>query len=264
MSPRPAHGVASALVAVGLAVAGPARAGEPPRGRAVITALAVEGELEPAWRLEFEQRLRAGLERGDAVLVEPRAPVDCRDATCWRAVSESADAEHVIVSRLAVAGRDYEIRIDVRSRRDGEVVAHVEQRCELCGLGEAAERLSDVAAAIAVDLDTLAAVGARQTVRLPRVEAPRDRPHLRRFTPAALALGAAGIIAGTSLVAIDERPIRSRCTGENVNPLGICKYRHDTLAGGAVLLASGVAMAITGVVLAVVLRKAKRRPRSAR
>jgi len=104
-----------------------------------------------------------------------------------------------------------------------------------------------------------AAAGVQQLVRFELIDAHPERRHLRRFGWASLALGTAAMIAGAPLVVIDQRPVTHRCTGANVNAFGVCKYRYDTLAGGAVLLAIGAASLVTGTVVAVVTRKHRRR-----
>ena len=314
--------LAFARLVVAVAAAwGTAPTAESASTRAVVVPIAVSGELEPAWRREFGERLRAGLERGDAELVAREKAAACRDDACWGALAREADAAYVVSTSVAIVERDYDIRIDVRSGRDGRVVVSVDQRCELCGLGEAATQLSDMAAAVASKLDALAAAkavlaiesvpegaaialdgtpigttplvrdvvpgthsvrasssgyrtqardveavaGVQQLVRFELVEAtPPGRKHLRNFGWAALGLGGAAVIAGAPLVAIDERPVTSRCTGEDVNAFGVCKYRYDTLVGGAVLIGVGAAAIITGTVIAVVTRKTKRRSEQAR
>jgi hypothetical protein len=314
--------LAFARLVVAVAAAwGAAPTAESATTRAVVVPIAVSGELEPAWKSEFGQRLRAGLERGEAEIAAHETAASCRDDACWGALARAANAAFVVSTSVAIVERDYDIRIDVRSGRDGRVVVSVDQRCELCGLGEAAAQLSDMAAAVAGKLDALATAkavlaiesvpggaditlggakvgraplvrevvpgthsvgaslsgyrtqardveavaGVQQLVRFELVEATLPgRKHLRNFGWAALALGGAAVIAGAPLVAIDERPVTSRCTGEDVNAFGVCKYRYDTLVGGAVLIGVGAAAIITGTVIAVVTRKKKSRSQHAR
>lgn len=290
----------------------------PAVARAVVVPLAIEGRLETEWRTEFEKRLRAGLERGDATLVDSREQRSCSDAACWRALAKGADAGFVVSAAVKIVERDYDIGIAVHAASDGRVVVRVDQRCELCGLDEAATQLGDAAAAIAGKIDALATVraaiavesapngaaiaiddvpigkaplvreidpgahsvsaklsgfraqtraieavaGVQQLVRFELVDDQPGRVHLRRFGWVALGLGAAAVIAGAPLVAIDERPVTTRCSGENVNAFGVCKYRHDTLAGGAVLIATGAAALVAGTVIAVITRKHARRGRA--
>lgn len=96
----------------------------------------------------------------------------------------------------------------------------------------------------------------------PSTAAPR-----RRLAPigwAALGAGLAAVVGGAVLVAVDERPIKRDCSGENVDVEGHCKWRRDTLAGGATLLTLGVAALVAGaVVLVLDRRRAPAAPRRA-
>lgn len=279
--------------------------------RALVVPLSITGTLEPEWRRELDERVRTGLERGDTEITARSETASCRDDACWAELAKAADAELVVVGSVAIVERDYDLRIEVREARGGTVVVRVEQRCELCGIGEAAQRLSDMAAALAAKIDALAsapaviafesapsgaaialdgnrvgktplvrdvvpgrytvsaslsgyrtqtraldaAAGVQQLVRFELVDAQPERVHVRRLGWALLGLGAAAIVTGAPLVAIDERPVTGRCTGENVNAFGVCKYRHDTLTGGAVLLGLGTAALVSGAVIAIVTRK---------
>jgi hypothetical protein len=72
---------------------------------------------------------------------------------------------------------------------------------------------------------------------------------------AALGVGAAAIIGGAVLVAIDGNEIRSDCSGDNVDSNGVCRYRHKTLVGGAILLSGGILVAGGGIGLVLHGRK---------
>lgn len=88
-------------------------------------------------------------------------------------------------------------------------------------------------------------------VELPRV-APPAKPPRRWLEPlgwSSIALGVGAAAGGVVLVALDERPIRGDCQGVNVDAEGDCKWRWDTLAGGAVLTVVGVAAIAIGAAL---------------
>jgi hypothetical protein len=75
---------------------------------------------------------------------------------------------------------------------------------------------------------------------------------------ASLGVGVGTLVAGSVLLAIDSRPIRSRCSGESMDINGACEYLHNTLAVGAVLTSVGAAAIITGIALAVVGRPGRK------
>jgi TolB-like protein len=101
---------------------------------------------------------------------------------------------------------------------------------------------------------------------LPRPTAPPRRARdLRPWGWTALAVGVAGLAAGAALLAVDGNEDRSACSGNDVDADGDCRYRYDSLPGGAGLTAVGGAAAVAGVVMLVVharrvarLRRAQR------
>ena len=103
--------------------------------------------------------------------------------------------------------------------------------------------------------------GATETITAELGAVPGDAPR-RRLAPAgwaALAVGLAAAGGGVGLVALDERPIKRDCSGENIDAFGHCKWRHNTLAGGVTLAVAGVAALAVGVALIVVDRKRSKR-----
>lgn len=102
--------------------------------------------------------------------------------------------------------------------------------------------------------------GIDEVLRFHLQDQPRDRKALRYASWTLVASGVTASVAGAVLLAIDERDVPSRCTGDNVNARGVCKYRYDTLLGGASLVGVGAAALLTGVALAIAFR----RPRSQR
>lgn len=103
-------------------------------------------------------------------------------------------------------------------------------------------------------------------LQLPVLPAPeRDRTGAARSMriggAVALGVGVAGIGVGIGLAVLDEAPMRSRCSGENIDIEGHCKYRYDSLGAGIGVLVGGAAALATGVALLVV---AKRRSKPSR
>ncbi len=80
----------------------------------------------------------------------------------------------------------------------------------------------------------------------------------------ALAVGIGAAAGGATLIALDERPITSDCSGANIDANGTCRWRYSTLGGGIGLAAGGAALIGTGIALLVVGRKRSASPTSAR
>lgn len=74
-----------------------------------------------------------------------------------------------------------------------------------------------------------------------------------------LGVGAAMLISGIALLAVDENPVKGNCSGPNVDADGDCEFRYDTLTGGVLLTVVGVAGAATGAGLVVFARRNRKR-----
>jgi hypothetical protein len=90
---------------------------------------------------------------------------------------------------------------------------------------------------------------------IPVEEAPKRRggeaSRARPLAWASLGVGAAATAGGVALLILDERPIRSDCTGENVDATGNCRWRYNTLGGGVVLTIVGAGALALGAALLV-------------
>lgn len=90
-----------------------------------------------------------------------------------------------------------------------------------------------------------------QPVPAPVVEEPKgpDGTVMRSVGWASLGVGLAAAGTGVALVLIDEQPVSGRCTPENIDANGVCRFRHNTLGSGIGLLAGGGAALVAGAVL---------------
>ncbi|HET6583064.1 MAG TPA: PEGA domain-containing protein [Nannocystaceae bacterium] len=301
--------VGAAAVAVALALGGArAHAQEPTVEREIVATtaaprvfvgpLAIEGALPKPVQQELEERLREGLAKPGLDLVD-----------------DAASATHVVRATVEVADRDLRFRIELREK-DGDVVAHVEDLCELCGRTEAADTLTSLGLSLRrrveialrpppvvavvseppgafVQLDgepfgttpiELPVAAGKHTLRvtkagfiaqtrtidvvsgvreslhvalqtIPGEAAPQRRPVRWAIGWAALSAGAVGTLSGVTLLAIDGRPIRSKCKGSGVDADGTCRFVHSTLVSGAVLGALGVGLLATGIALVVIEKR---------
>lgn len=112
---------------------------------------------------------------------------------------------------------------------------------------------------VALEQQVEAVTGTGETVTFELQPIPRRQ----RIQPLGWVLVGSGIIstvAGVTLIAIDEQPYRSRCTGEYVDEFGNCRLRYDTLAGGIALTAVGVAaLTAGGIIVGLGRRRARDR-----
>jgi hypothetical protein len=114
-----------------------------------------------------------------------------------------------------------------------------------------------------------AIAGVSEVVRfeLQRVARRDRRPLLRALGWSALGVGLGAVGVGAGLVAIHRDPVRTRCTGANVDPGGDCRYIYLTRGAGIGLLTTGGVLLATSIGLLVAGRErsvSRRRSRSDR
>lgn len=110
-----------------------------------------------------------------------------------------------------------------------------------------------------------AVAGVRATVRfeLEPVPRPERRKRLRALGWAALGIGVAGVATGIPLIVIDGRENQASCSGDNVDPLGNCKYLYATREAGIAVTVVGGALLAAGIGIVVATRRGKRSARAA-
>ncbi len=98
-----------------------------------------------------------------------------------------------------------------------------------------------------------AVAGVRSTIRFELDRVPRSVRYrkLRAFGWSALGIGAASVVTGIVLIAIDGKSNTVSCDGENVDPRGNCKFLYATLEPGIAVTAIGVALLGTGIGIAL-------------
>ena len=96
--------------------------------------------------------------------------------------------------------------------------------------------------------ELVAVAGLRETMQIDL----RRTPEALKLRGAGWGLLGAGIplaAAGVALLAIDGRPYRGRCEGDDVDPSGQCRFIFDTDWGGAGALAAGAVLVTAGAML---------------
>lgn len=103
--------------------------------------------------------------------------------------------------------------------------------------------------------------GVNATVRFDLEPVPRSIRYrsLRQFGWVALGVGVAGVVAGATLIAIDGRSNRSQCRGDNVDPVGNCKYLYATGEAGIATTVVGGALLVTAVGILIGTRDTRRK-----
>ena len=106
-----------------------------------------------------------------------------------------------------------------------------------------------------------AVAGVSSTIRFDLEPVPRSLRYkkLRTFGWFALGLGAASVVTGVTLIAIDDKPNTVSCSGGNVDPNGNCKFLYATLEAGIAVTAVGVALLATGIGIAIGTRDRRKK-----
>jgi hypothetical protein len=98
--------------------------------------------------------------------------------------------------------------------------------------------------------------GAREVVEFSLERVIAD-PTLRNLDAGLLAGGLAVFGGGVVLVVLDGMPFKGSCTGDDVDPMGNCRFIYNTKIGGAVAAVSGAVAATIGVMMLIRHRKGK-------
>lgn len=88
----------------------------------------------------------------------------------------------------------------------------------------------------------------------------KPNPRSRAFTIAgatSTGVGVAALASGVTFLVLDERSYQAACTGGDVDIMGNCRQRYDTMLHGIVLSTAAGALLATGIGLLVVGRKAR-------
>lgn len=134
-----------------------------------------------------------------------------------------------------------------RASVDGEAVGSTPVRHEVTA---GRHRVAfERAGFVAVERDVVATAGVDELVE---VELARGRRPLRIAGAMLLGAGLGAAGAGGVLLGLDGRPDRSRCTGDDVDFAGRCRFRFETTTAGATTTAGGLAIAIVGLSLLVI------------
>jgi hypothetical protein len=155
-------------------------------------------------RVALTESLTAGLRLARFDVLEPDeawrklradpAALGCRSPSCWPRVARDLGASYLVVAATREVERSWAITLTL-VRASGTVAVEVRERCELCGVQEAAERMSLAAGALRARLEALVAgpdVIARPLERAaaPAVAPPPEAP--RRPAQQLLVYGKAG------------------------------------------------------------------------
>ncbi len=133
-----------------------------------IASLEFDGPLPGAARTALLERLAEGLKTGDLTLRgDARAARDkaCGDSTCYRELARKLGVSYLVVGKVSENQKNYDIELELITGATGRSSGNHRQRCQICGLSEAAERMSLAASALTEKLKMLMREPGRLMVR---------------------------------------------------------------------------------------------------
>jgi hypothetical protein len=91
---------------------------------------------------------------------------DCgQDEACYAKLASTLGVSYLVAVRVEEQSRNYEITLELMSGRTGGIVATNRERCEICGLEEAGEKMTLAAATLRSRLEALTRAPARFVFR---------------------------------------------------------------------------------------------------
>jgi len=124
-----------------------------------IAGVAFEGSLPREAQNVFVERLAEGLSKGEVSLRRGGTPggksVTCSDSGCYRQMAARLGVSFVVVGKVSESHKNYEIDLELFSGVTGRSAGNHHQRCQICGLSEAGERMSLAASALTEKLRSL-------------------------------------------------------------------------------------------------------------
>ena len=283
---------------------------KPERPHVAVVRLGFTGGVAEAARELFGQRLVEGLavaefqvSSGPLVVgqlaasgIEARK---CADDACYRRVAPVLGVAYLVTGAVGESRKIYDITLELVNGRTGAVIGTHRERCEICGVEEAGEKMGLAASALRARLEALVRAPARFVIRSrppgaavsmdgqPIGRTPIDReipggPHalqvsaegyeasqrsltvvsgvdetldlelqplpskfpFRNAGIAAVAVGAAALVAGIYAVSVDGDEIP--CSAAEKDPWGHCPNLRSTRALAAALVGVGVGSATLG------------------
>lgn len=155
-----------------LAPGAPALGAPPAETPVVLLGLRFDGEVPPPVRQAMAERLASGLAAARVKLADPAAVLKaiggrgpCQDPACWKPVAAAVGCRYVVGGTVKGEEGSYEIDLFMGDAFGGTVAARVQQRCEICGLKAAADKIDLTASALVAKLDAATRAPARVAIQ---------------------------------------------------------------------------------------------------
>jgi hypothetical protein len=156
---------AALLLAMGVATAGKAAAEE--KQRVAVVKLGFDGGVPEAARELFAQRLVEGLAAArfevlTGAMVRERLAAaglgegSCAGGSCTAKAARALDVAFLVFASITEQQKTYDITLELVNGRSGVTIGTNRERCEICGVEEASEKVGLAASALRARLEALA------------------------------------------------------------------------------------------------------------
>jgi len=142
--------------------------------RVAVVRVDVTGGVPEAGQELFGQRLAEGLavarfEVLSTAAVQRRlrelGRPGCNEASCYPDMASALGVGYLVGAHVAEQSKNYDIRLELINGRTGAEIASNHERCETCGIEEAAEKMNLAASALRARLEAVARTPARFVIR---------------------------------------------------------------------------------------------------
>lgn len=142
--------------------------------RVAVVRLDFQGSIPEAPRARFAQRLAEGLAAASFEVLagaaltrrlESSGVRACTEPTCYPAFARALGLGYLVSGKITEQSKTYDIRLELTNGRTGETLASVRERCETCGLEDAAEKVNLAASGLRTRLEAVTRMPARFVIR---------------------------------------------------------------------------------------------------
>ena len=142
--------------------------------RVAVVRLDFQGNVPEAVRARFSQRVVEGLAAarfevlaGDRLQKRLQAGGGrpCAEPSCYPTLARELGVGYLVAGAIDESGKTYDIKLDLLNGRTGAVLGSVHERCETCGLEDAAEKVNLAASALRTRLEAVTRMPARFVIR---------------------------------------------------------------------------------------------------
>jgi hypothetical protein len=128
--------------------------------RLAVLPLKIEGQADNDTRARWTTKLREGLGRGQARLVEPITVLpfiegSCDRQSCYDRVRANSGATYLVRTTVVAKNRDFLLKLDLIDAKTGTVVLTEDETCEICGIEEVATLLDSQGAMLQTRLASM-------------------------------------------------------------------------------------------------------------